>query len=372
MINPLDLKNILKTQSINFFSGVPDSCCLEFCKSIENDKNIENIVAVNEGNAVAIGLGHYLSTKKIPCIYLQNSGLGNATDPLTNLCNKEVYNIPMLLIIGWRGAPGIKDEAQHIIQGKVLLNTLKSYNIPNIQLKNKINKKEIINLIKKIKSKNIIGAILVKPKTFQKIQSKKKYISKKIKNNKNYLRRSDVIENTLNLIEKNTKIIGSVGFNSREIYQIRKERKINKGKDFLLIGGMGHTFAVSQIIAKNNPKNQVVCIDGDGSFLMHLGSFLTNEIFQKNLKYLLINNNSHESIGNIKINKKINYEKIAKAFNFKKYFYLKEKKLLKRKIKSFLKCKGPAFLEASVNLGTLQNLERPKKFKVIKKNFLRK
>ena len=138
MIDPVEFKNILKSESINFFSGVPDSCCLEFCKSLENDKKIENIVAVNEGNAVAIGLGHYLSSKKIPCIYLQNSGLGNATDPLTNLCNKEVYNIPLLLLIGWRGAPGIKDEAQHIVQGRVLKNTLKSFKIPNITLKKKI------------------------------------------------------------------------------------------------------------------------------------------------------------------------------------------------------------------------------------------
>ena len=171
MIDPLEFKNILKNRSISFFSGVPDSCCLELCKSIEEDKKIENIVAANEGNAVALGLGYYLSTRKIPCIYLQNSGLGNATDPLTNLCNKEVYNIPMLLIIGWRGAPSIKDEVQHIIQGKVLLNTLKSYNIPNIQLKNKINKKEILNFLKKIKQKNIIGAILVKPKTFSSLRN---------------------------------------------------------------------------------------------------------------------------------------------------------------------------------------------------------
>ena len=366
MINPIEFKNLLKNQSINFFSGVPDSCCLEFCKSLENDKKIKNIVAVNEGNAVAIGLGHYLSTKKIPCIYLQNSGLGNATDPLTNLCNKEVYNIPILLLIGWRGAPGIKDEVQHIVQGKVLKNTLKSYGIPNITLKKKLNKNEILNFIRKIKKKNLIGAILVKPKTFEKVKS-----NKQKKKTKVLLTRSDIVEHILQSVKKNTKIIGSVGFNSREIHQIRNERKIKSGKDFLLIGGMGHTFAVAQMIANNDKKNQVICFDGDGSFLMHLGSFLTNKITQKNLKYILINNNSHESIGDVTLNKNVNYKKISQILNFKKYFYIKNKINLKKKINFFLRYKGPAFLEAKVSISTLENLVRPKGFIKIKKNFLK-
>ena len=368
MIDPVEFKNILKSESINFFSGVPDSCCLEFCKSLENDKKIENIVAVNEGNAVAIGLGHYLSSKKIPCVYLQNSGLGNATDPLTNLCNKEVYNIPLLLLIGWRGAPGIKDEAQHIVQGRVLKNTLKSFKIPNITLKEKLNKNKIISLIKKIKNKNVIGAILIKPKTFKKINR----TDKKRKIRKNNLTRSDIIKELLSLVKKETKIIGSVGYNSREIHQIRNQDKIKFGKDFLLIGGMGHTFAVSQIIAKNDKKNKVICVDGDGSFLMHLGSFLTYKLNQKNFKYILINNNSHESIGNISINKNINYKKISESFNFKKYFLINNKNTLKNQLKSFLKFKGPAFLEAKVNLGTIENLARPKDFIKIKNNFIEK
>ena len=368
MIDPNKFKRLLKSQSINFFTGVPDSCCLEFCKSLENDKKIENIIAVNEGNAVAIGLGHYLSTKEVPCIYLQNSGLGNATDPLTNLCNKEVYSIPMLLLIGWRGAPGIKDEAQHIIQGKVLKSTLKSYGIPNITLKKKLSDFEILNFIKKIKKQNQIGAIIIKPKTFLNIHSRKiKKTKKKIT-----LFRSEVIERILLSAKKNTKIIGSVGYNSREIDQIRNEKKIKNGKDFLLIGGMGHTFAVSQIIAKKDPKNLVICIDGDGSFFMHLGSFLTNKNDQKNLKYVLINNKSHESIGNISINKSINFRRISREFNFKKYFYLNNRKFLEKKIKDFLNFKGSSFLEVETAIGTLDNLLRPIKFKNIKKNFLKK
>ena len=366
MINPKELKNLLKKNSIKFFSGVPDSCCLEFCKSLETDKKVKNIVAINEGNAVAIGLGHYLSSKKIPCIYLQNSGLGNATDPLTNLCNKEVYNIPMLLLIGWRGAPGIKDEPQHIVQGRILKTTLKSFGIPNITLQQRLHKKKVVNLVNTIKRKKIIGAILIKPKTFEKVKANN---SKKQSNNIK-LTRPEFIEKLLELISQNTKLIGSVGFNSREIYQIRREKKIKKGKDFFLIGGMGHTFAVSQAIANNDKKNQIVCVDGDGSFLMHLGSFLTNKISQKNLKYILINNNSHESIGNIELNKYLDFRKISNAINFKKYFIINDRKYLKKKLSTFLKYNGPAFLEAKVSVGTLKSLLRPKNFINIKNNFI--
>ena len=69
-----------------------------------------NIIAANEGAAIGLATGYYLATRKIPVVYMQNSGLGNAVNPLMSLTDKEVYNIPLLLLIGWRGEPGVKDE----------------------------------------------------------------------------------------------------------------------------------------------------------------------------------------------------------------------------------------------------------------------
>ena len=129
MINTQKLLKLFTRKDIKFFCGVPDSCVNKFCDELNQSKVVKNTVTANEGSAVSLGVGHYLSKRKLPCIYLQNSGLGNATDPLTNLSNKEVYGIPMILLIGWRGAPSIKDEAQHNIQGRILKNTLNSYQI---------------------------------------------------------------------------------------------------------------------------------------------------------------------------------------------------------------------------------------------------
>ena len=138
---------MFEKKNINFFSGVPDSCTLQFCNQLLKTKKIKNIVAANEGIAVSLGVGHFLATKRIPCIYLQNSGIGNATDPITNLCEKNIYNIPLLLLIGWRGAPGIKDEPQHYLQGKILTKILKLYGIKYIVIKSNKDLNKVVKLI---------------------------------------------------------------------------------------------------------------------------------------------------------------------------------------------------------------------------------
>ena len=122
-INPLKFYNELIEQGIDFFTGVPDSLLKEFCLCIDNNmpKN-KHLIASNEGNAIAIAAGHFLATKSIPVVYMQNSGIGNAINPLLSLCDPDVYSIPMLIIIGWRGEPGVKDEPQHNVKGKITLN----------------------------------------------------------------------------------------------------------------------------------------------------------------------------------------------------------------------------------------------------------
>ena len=174
MINTIDFVKLLIKNKIKFFSGVPDSCTNNFCNELSKRKNIINIISPNEGNAISLGIGYHLSTEKIPCVYMQNSGLGNATDPITNLMSKEIYNLPLLMIIGWRGKPGTFDEPQHLIQGKALLSTLKSFNIKYQILNSKkdfIKTKKLINLIKK---KSIRGALIVDKNTFSKVKTNNK------------------------------------------------------------------------------------------------------------------------------------------------------------------------------------------------------
>ena len=366
MINSENFLRYLLKKNINFYAGVPDSCTNEFCNALNKLKKVKNIVTANEGVAVSLGIGYYLSTKKIPCIYLQNSGLGNATDPLTNLSNKEVYNIPIMLMIGWRGAPDIKDEAQHDVQGRILLKSLKLYGIKYLVINKDSDKKKVSNLLKYAKKNNRTIALIIKQKTFSKVKKNFEKV------NKASILRKDLISSLLNNIKKNSKIISSVGYNSRELYQIRSEKKFKNGKDFLMIGAMGHTLGVSLAISKYN-NNEVICLDGDGSFIMHLGSFtLIGKYPQKKIKYILADNESHESIGGQKTEiNKINIKKLSKAFGFKKFFFIKKKNNLELTMKKFLQTSGPSFLHVKISTGTLKNLIRPKNFENIKKNFMK-
>tara|TARA_B100001057_G_scaffold77424_1_gene72297 strand:- start:2862 stop:3968 length:1107 start_codon:yes stop_codon:yes gene_type:complete len=368
MIDTKKFLNLLLKKDIKYFCGVPDSCTNKFCDELNLNKKTINTVTANEGSAVSLGIGYHLSKKKLPCIYLQNSGLGNATDPLTNLSNKEVYKIPMLLLIGWRGAPGIKDEAQHDIQGRILKDTLNSFSIKYLEIKNEKDFPKISKLIKYANTKSRCIALLIKPKIFQ--NNIKKRLIKKVKSE---ISRKDLVLALLKNIKKKTNIISSVGYNSRELYQLRKEYKFKNGKDFLLVGGMGHTSMVSLGVSQNT-KSETVCIDGDGSFIMHLGALtiLGNEK-RKNFKYILVDNESHESIGNQTINlKNINFRKLSESLGFKKYFFTYKKKELEKNIKNILKANGPSFLHIKIKTGTLKNLVRPKNFYQIKKNFMRK
>ena len=131
MISPKIFYEVLKANKVSFFTGVPDSLLKEFCAYIETiSKDSSHVIAANEGSAIAIATGHHLASGDISLVYLQNSGLGNTVNPLLSLADKEVYSIPMILLIGWRGEPGIKDEPQHIKQGRVTPSLLESMEIP--------------------------------------------------------------------------------------------------------------------------------------------------------------------------------------------------------------------------------------------------
>ena len=130
-INPTDFYNHLTKNGVDFFTGVPDSLLKEFCLCIDDNINSDkHIITANEGNAIALAAGYFLANKSLPLVYMQNSGLGNAVNPLLSLCDPAVYSIPMLVMIGWRGEPGVKDEPQHVKQGSIQLELLNTMDIP--------------------------------------------------------------------------------------------------------------------------------------------------------------------------------------------------------------------------------------------------
>ena len=174
MIDIKSLVRLLERNNINFFTGVPDSVLKELSIYLQNKSKKKHIIAVNEGAAVSVGIGHYLSTKKIPCIYMQNSGLSNAINPLISIANKKVYSIPLFIILGWRGSPRIKDEPQHNVKGKITIDILKLLKIKYIILRKDKDLAKLQEKIKKAKKNNDIVACLVEQGTLKKSKELKK------------------------------------------------------------------------------------------------------------------------------------------------------------------------------------------------------
>ena len=360
------LKN-LKKKNINFFTGVPDSVLKNFSLYLDTYKKSKHIISTNEGSAIGIATGYHLSTKKVAAVYLQNSGLGNAINPLVSITHPKIYSIPILLIIGWRGSPfvGKKDESQHVVQGAITLKMLKLLNIRTCILRNKKNFKALNNLINYAKKNNRPVACLIENK---KLILKKR--AKKISFHSNGLKRYYVLEKVLKKVKNKTRIVSTTGYTSRELYQIRKENKLTKSKDFYMVGGMGHSSMVA-LGAALQSKNEILCIDGDGAILMHLGALgLCGNFAYSNFKHIILNNNAHESVGGQRtISNKINFKNLAYNFGYKNYFYSEKNSSFDENLKRFLRSKGPSMFEVKIKIGTIKNLERPKNLSKIKESF---
>ena len=357
-IKPIDFYNILSENKIDFFTGVPDSLLKEFCLCIDDFTSPKkHIITANEGNAIALAAGYYLAQKSIPLVYMQNSGLGNAINPLLSLCDPDVYAIPMVVVIGWRGEPGVKDEPQHVKQGKVQTKLLDTMNIPYQIISKDENyiKTKISKIISTAKEKNRPTVLLIKKGTFAKY---KKTIQKR---DKQFMMREKALRIILNNLDSQDIIISTTGKTSREIFELREEINQSHHKDFLTVGSMGHCSSIALGIAMAKPKRSVFCIDGDGSMLMHMG-ILTSiaNLKPKNFYHILLNNGVHESVGGQETAaKNIELANMVRALGINNIFEVKKENELKRKFLDFKSCSGPSFLEIKLQPGSREDLGRP-------------
>ena len=366
MIKVNSLINLFKRNKTDFFTGVPDSVLKELSYYLQNKSKKNHVIASNEGSAISLGIGHYLSTKKVPCIYMQNSGLSNALNPLISIAHEKVYSIPLILVIGWRGSPNIKDEPQHNVKGQITQSILRLLNIKYTIIRSDTDLKKFEKQIKVGKKKSSIVACLIEQGTFEKIERKKK------KNDFYKLDKTLFLKTLLETLEKDTKVISSTGYNSRELIYLRDKYKIKDSRDFYMVGGMGHTVSVALGYSLSS-KKKTLCIDGDGSLLMHLGSIKTAGSFaDKNFKYILLNNNSHDSVGgqNTYAND-IDFKNLSKSLGFKRFYCITNDKNLKENIKIFLKDDSLSFLEVKVSSNKIKKLPRPTDLIKIKKLFMK-
>lgn len=358
MIKTDDFFYTLRKNNIDFFTGVPDSLLKDICSYITDEVSKErHIIATNEGGAVALAIGYHLATGLIPLVYMQNSGFGNTINPLLSLADKKVYGIPMILLIGWRGEPKIKDEPQHIKQGEVSEELLKTLGIPYLIISENSTRysDEISKAITEIKKTNEPLAILVRKGTFEPYSLKSK-----VKTNFD-LNREEAISIILEFIEDDDIVVGTTGKTSREVFELREVQGKDHSRDFLTVGGMGHANQIALGIALSKPDREIFCFDGDGAILMHTGSLgIIGDLKPENFKHIVFNNGAHDSVGGQPtIGFDISFSGLASLFNYKNTFSVNNKEELLEVLGEFQNSKGPSLLEIKVNKGSRKDLGRP-------------
>ena len=358
MIRPQFFIDTLGAHGIDFFAGVPDSLLKNICAYISDHiDGKHNIITANEGGAVGLAAGYHLATGKIGCVYMQNSGEGNIINPLASLTDKEVYNIPVLLLIGWRGRPGVHDEPQHVKQGKVTLELLETMDIAHAVLSKEedLAGEQIAQAVAHMKATNEVYALVVEKDTFD------AYTLQHGRPSDLTLSREEAIQTVAAALDEKDVIVSTTGMISRELFEFRTARGESHERDFLTVGSMGHASQIALGIALEKPDLHVWCFDGDGAVIMHMGSMaIVAEKAPANYIHVVFNNGAHDSVGGQPtVGLDIDLCAIAKAVGYKAAFSTDNQDGLAGILNEAKKLEGPVLVQVCVKKGNRKDLGRP-------------
>lgn len=353
------IKHIKFLPGEDFYTGVPDSQLKPLCNYLMDRYGIDrkhHIIAANEGNCAALAAGYHLATGKIPVVYMQNSGEGNIINPAASLLNDEVYAIPVIFIIGWRGEPGVPDEPQHIYQGKVTIKLLEDMDIAFFLIGKETTEnqlKEAMNTFDELLKKGKNVAFIVKKGGLH-------YDSNREYKNDYTMSREEIIRHIVSVSEHDP-IFSTTGKASRELFEIREELGHSHKYDFLTVGSMGHCSSIALGAALQKTDSKIWCIDGDGALLMHMGSLaVLGQYRPSNLIHIVINNSSHETVGGMPtVAGGIDLPALAAACGYPcsvKVHTYDELDVELRRAKNSSKL---SFIEAKCNIGSRETLGRP-------------
>jgi phosphonopyruvate decarboxylase len=358
MIDPREFITHLQASGVEFFTGVPDSLLKEFCACLEHVPRAgHHIISANEGGAVALALGYHLATRNVPLVYLQNSGLGNIVNPLLSLADPEVYSVPLLLVIGWRGEPGVHDEPQHKKQGRVMLSMLDAMEIPHSILGPETVDPQaaLRDALAHVRKMSAPYALVIKKGTFQ------SFAAPKVEKKDFPLSREEAIQQVIESLGERDVLISTTGMPSREVYEYRSRRGEGHQRDFLTVGGMGHASQIALGIALQKPRRSVYCLDGDGALLMHMGGLaITGVLKPRNFKHIIVNNGAHDSVGGQPtVAFDVDVPGIAHACGYESVFCVQTQQELQSSLKELQRSSGPSLLEVRVRCGARKDIGRP-------------
>lgn len=281
-----------------FYAGVPDSLLRPLCDYLMDAFGTDprrHMIAANEGNAAALAAGYHLATGKVPVVYLQNSGEGNLVNPAASLLHRQVYGIPVIFVVGWRGEPGVRDEPQHVFQGEVTLKLLEDLGIPAFVIGPETGDEEVREAMagfRPLLAEGGDAAFVIRKGGLT-------YGKKRTYRNGYGLRREEAIRQIARAAGGDP-VVSTTGKASRELFEIREALKQDHSRDFLTVGSMGHASSIALGVALHRPQERVWCLDGDGALLMHMGAMAAiGQGRPRNLIHIVLNNAAHESVGGL-------------------------------------------------------------------------
>ena len=346
---------------IDFYTGVPDSLLKALCNELYDRYGTDgdqHVVAHNEGGAVALCAGHYLATGRPGLCYMQNSGIGNAVNPLASLMDPDVYAIPCLLVIGWRGEPGVRDEPQHLKQGKITVGQLELMDIPYSILSAETSDKAFLTDFDALLSEMKNGrpaAIVVRKGALQSD-------SKPCFGNAYTMTREEALARILSVADPQSIFICTTGKLSREVFELREVRAEDHSRDFLTVGSMGHASMIALRIAVEKPGRRIWCLDGDGASLMHLGALpIIGKRHPSNLIHIVINNGAHETVGGMPVcSGAMDISALASAAGYARVLTADSGESLDRVLAGISsENAGPVLIEVRCACGSRNDLGRP-------------
>ena len=351
----------LIARDVTFFAGVPDSLLKDLCRYLYEHAPAEaHVIAANEGSAVALAAGHHLATGRMGAVYMQNSGLGNAVNPLASLADADVYAIPMLLLIGWRGQPEKRaDEPQHVKQGRITLTLLETLGLPHrvLSAEPQAALAEISWAVDTARSTSAPAALVIEKGTFAPYPCQESERN----TNSNPLTREQAIGLLAQHSRPDTLFVSTTGKASRELFEFRASQGAEPGLDFLTVGSMGHASQIALGISLAQPDRSVCCLDGDGALIMHMGGLATiGSRAPRNFQHVVLNNGAHDSVGGQPTaGFEIDIPAIASACGYRGVASVSTADELIRAVASFADHAGPDLLEIRVSRGARADLGRP-------------
>ncbi len=360
--------DFLRIVGSDFYTGVPDSLLRPLCDYLLDTCGEDprcHLIAANEGNCVALAAGYHLATGKVPLVYLQNSGEGNAVNPLASLLNRSVYAIPCVFVVGWRGEPGVPDEPQHRFQGEVTVRLLETMDVSCFVVGKETTEEQLQ------KAMNGFRVLLAAGKQVAFVIRKGAltYAGRRVYRNGYPLTREAAIRRLL-IASGEDAVVCTTGKASRELFELREAAGVGHGRDFLTVGSMGHSSSIALGAALQKPEKRFWCLDGDGALLMHMGALaVIGSVKPKNLVHVLLNNCAHESVGGMPTAAgSVDLYAVAKACGYPRVLTARTSEELETALRDVKESRELTFLEIKCAIGARKDLGRPTTSAIENKN----